>query len=145
MEAARQPNVSKWDQPSARAIFPMWPVLPHEQPLHARRLFQPHHAGLTLPIMTHHSRKLRARFTNAGPNGRGAALEVSRALLARGRYPRVLRAEVADGHANEWRAFLAASDVGRPELARALIVKSNSVQFGARRRGDQIRTPQLTL
>jgi hypothetical protein len=31
-------------------------------------------------------------------------------------------------------AWLAASDVGRPELAPLLIFKSNSVQFGVRRR-----------
>jgi hypothetical protein len=38
------------------------------------------------------------------------------------------------GHVREWRGWLAASDVARPELAPLLIFRSNSVQFGVRRR-----------
>jgi hypothetical protein len=38
------------------------------------------------------------------------------------------------GHVREWHGGLAASDVPRPELAPLLIFRSNSVQFGVRRR-----------
>jgi hypothetical protein len=63
--------------------------------------------------LTHKPLKLQSLFVlKATPRWRAArALEPSRALFACSRYPGLPMAEVADGHANEWRRVSATSYV----------------------------------
>jgi hypothetical protein len=127
-------NVAEWD------LAASVPALPCRRPPAASAAAAVHIRSRPSPcwpdIAEHRATRplVAAALLSASMSRRGAVLQASRAPFASSRYPGARRAEVADGHVREWHGGLAASDVARPELAPLLIFRSNSVQFGVRRR-----------